>query len=65
MAKLPDPDTSTSHIAMRPKEAARALGIGVGNLWELTNRSLVLHVRLDKLVLYPVDPHFPGRFLRW
>lgn len=42
-------------LALRPREAAKALGIGTRKLWELTNRGLVPHVRLDKSILYPVE----------
>lgn len=42
-------------LAMRPKDAARALGIGERKLWELTadRDSGIPHVRLGRLVLYP------------
>ena len=42
-------------LALRPKEAALALSIGTRKLWELTNRNLIPHVKLDRVVLYPVD----------
>ncbi len=42
-------------LALRPKEAAKALGLGARKLWELTNRGLIPHVRLDKAILYPVE----------
>ncbi|MEW6249648.1 MAG: helix-turn-helix domain-containing protein [Planctomycetota bacterium] len=40
---------------MRPKEAAKALGIGPRLLWTMTNRGEIPHVRLGRAVLYPVD----------
>ena len=42
-------------LALRPKDAARALGIGERLLWSWTNQKLIPHVRLGKAVLYPVD----------
>jgi excisionase family DNA binding protein len=40
---------------MRPREAAKALGISERLLWEWTNKGVVPHVRLGKVILYPVD----------
>jgi predicted DNA-binding transcriptional regulator AlpA len=40
---------------MRPREAAKALGISQRLLWEQTNRGMVPHIRLGKAILYPVD----------
>ena len=45
---------SGPRLALRPKEAARALGIGERLLWSLTNRGLIPHMRLGKAVVYPV-----------
>jgi len=42
-------------LALRPREAARARGIGVRKLWELTNRGLLPHVKVGRCVVYPVD----------
>ena len=42
-------------LALRPREAARALGIGERLLWTLTNRGEVPHVRLGRAIVYPVD----------
>lgn len=43
-------------LALRPKDAARALGIGERKLWEITadQTSGIPHVRLGKAILYPV-----------
>jgi hypothetical protein len=54
------PDSSgsmngTPRLALRPKEAAAALGIGERLLWLATNRGEVPHVRLGKAILYPID----------
>lgn len=45
----------TPCLAMRPREAAKALGISERLLWEWTNRGEVPHVRVGKAILYPVD----------
>ena len=42
-------------LALRPKETARALGIGERLLWSLTNRGEIPHVRLGKAIVYPID----------
>jgi excisionase family DNA binding protein len=45
----------TPCLSMRPREAAKALGISERLLWEWTDRGVVPHVRLGKAILYPVD----------
>jgi len=44
-------------IALRPREAAAALGIGTRKLWEITadRTSGIPHTRFGKVVVYPVD----------
>jgi len=42
-------------LALRPREAAKALGLGTRKLWELTNRKIIPHIRLDSAILYSVD----------
>ena len=42
-------------LALRPKEAALALGIGERLLWSLTNCGEIPHVRLGRAIVYPVD----------
>ena len=44
-----------SPLAMRPKQAAKALGIGERLLWSLTNRGEIPCVRVGRCVIYPVD----------
>ncbi len=43
-------------LALRPKDAARALGIGERKLWEITadRTSGIPHVRFGRSILYPV-----------
>lgn len=40
-------------LALRPAEAAIALGLGRRLLWELTTRGEVPHVRVGRRILYP------------
>lgn len=48
--------SSTPRLALRPKEAAKALGIGERKLWELTadRTSGIPHVHVGRAVVYPV-----------
>ena len=48
-------EPETPCLAMRPREAARALGISERLLWEWTNAGFVPHVRLGRAILYPTD----------
>lgn len=48
-------EPTTPCLAMRPREAAKALGISERLLWEWTDRGVVPHVRMGKAILYPVD----------
>jgi len=41
-------------LAVRAKQAAQLLGIGVRKLWELTNRREIPHVRIGTAIVYPV-----------
>ena len=50
-----DHDGDPPRLALRPKEAAKALGIGARLLWSLTNQGLIPHLRLGKAIIYPVD----------
>jgi len=47
--------TDSTRLALRPREAAKALGISERLLWTLTNQKLIPHLRLGKRVVYPVD----------
>jgi len=49
-------------LALRPREAAAALGIGTRLLWELTNRGEIPSVTLGRCRLYPV--HLLSEWLR-
>ncbi len=41
-------------LALRPKEAAKALGIGSRLLWLETNKGSIPHTRIGRCVVYPV-----------
>ncbi len=41
-------------LALRPREAAKSLGIGERLLWSMTNQRLIPHLRIGKAVVYPV-----------
>lgn len=51
----PDSDGDGLRLALRPREAARALGIGERLLWSLTNRGELPHVKVGRATLYPVE----------
>ena len=52
----PQANSSPPCLALRPKDAAKALGIGDRKLWEITadRTSGIPHVRFGRSVLYPV-----------
>ena len=49
------PTTDAPCLALRPREAAAALGVSERTLWDWTQRGDVPHVRRNKTILYPVD----------
>ena len=48
-------EPETPCLALRPREAAKALGISERLLWEHTERGEIPHIRLGRAVLYSVD----------
>jgi len=46
---------SLSPFALRPREAAKALGVSERTLWTWTRQRAIPHVRRGKTILYPVD----------
>jgi len=42
-------------LGLAAKDAAKAVGIGVRLLWELTNKRQIPHLRINRRVVYPVD----------
>ncbi len=52
---LTSPVPAAPRLALRPKDAAKALGIGQRKLWELSQpRGPIPCVRVGACVLYPV-----------
>ena len=49
------PDPGQLRLALRPKQAAKALGIGERLLWSKTNAGEIPHLRIGRAVVYPVD----------
>lgn len=49
----------SNQIALRPKDAAKALGISTRHLWTLTAQGHIPHVRVGsgkrQLILYPIE----------
>lgn len=45
---------ASATLALRPKDAAKALGIGVRLLWTMTNTGEIPHTRIGRAVVYPV-----------
>lgn len=41
-------------LALRPREAAKLLGIGRRLLWQETNAGRIPHLRIGRCILYPV-----------
>lgn len=55
-APTPDALALTDRLALRPAEAAEALGIGERLLWAETNRGAIPHLRIGgKAIVYPVE----------
>lgn len=52
---MPTEDLLTKSLALRPREAAMALGVSERSLWEWTHRGDVPYVRIGRTILYPVD----------
>ncbi len=41
-------------LGLRPREAAKALGIGERLLWSKTNAGEIPHLRVGRAIVYPV-----------
>ena len=46
--------TENEPLALRPREAAKALGVSERTLWGWTREGTVPHVKVGRTVLYPV-----------
>ncbi|MCC6127396.1 MAG: helix-turn-helix domain-containing protein [Pirellulales bacterium] len=42
-------------LALRPREAAKALGVSEKTLWTWTHDNAIPHIRMGRAILYPVD----------
>jgi excisionase family DNA binding protein len=49
------PPATPAPLALRPREAARALGLSERTLWSLTKAGAIPCVHVGRMVLYPVD----------
>ena len=47
-------DDSNVSLGLRPREAAKALGIGERLLWSKTNAGEIPHLRIGRAIIYPV-----------
>jgi len=48
-------DPATLALALRPRDAAKALGVSERLLWDWTHHGDIPHVRIGRTILYPVD----------
>ena len=51
----PESVTTSHNLSLRPREAAKALGVSERLLWEWTHHGDIPHVRIGRTILYPVD----------
>ena len=42
-------------LALRPRDAAKAIGVSARTLWTLTKKGEIPHFRIGRSLLYPVD----------
>ncbi len=47
-------ESNSVSLGLRPREAAKALGIGERLLWSKTNSGEIPHLRIGRAVIYPV-----------
>jgi excisionase family DNA binding protein len=47
-------DPANGSLALRPREAAKALGVSERLLWDWTHNGDIPHVRIGRTILYPV-----------
>ena len=47
-------DNNSVSLGLRPREAAKALGIGERLLWSKTNAGEIPHLRIGRAIVYPV-----------
>ena len=44
-----------TRLALRARDAARAIGVSPRLLWTLTKQKLIPHVRIGRVIVYPVS----------
>jgi excisionase family DNA binding protein len=47
--------TENQNLALRPREAAKALGVSQRTLWGWTHDGTVPHLRIGRTILYPTE----------
>jgi excisionase family DNA binding protein len=47
-------EPNPQHLALRPRQAAKVLGISERHLWALTAAGQIPHTKLGRATLYPV-----------
>jgi excisionase family DNA binding protein len=50
-----NPTIDQDRLALRPREAAKALGISERTLWSLTKANRIPHARLGRAIIYSVE----------
>lgn len=48
-------DDAQSKLGLRPREAAKAIGISERSLWTLTKAGRVPHLRIGRSLIYPLE----------
>lgn len=49
------PQLAMPCLALRPREAAQAIGVSERTLWALTQSGKVPHAKIGRIVVYPTD----------
>jgi excisionase family DNA binding protein len=42
-------------LSLRPRAAAKAIGVSERTLWTWTHKNEIPHIRMGKTILYPID----------
>lgn len=51
----PEHATTKPNLALRPRDAATALGVSERLLWQWTHDGTIPHLRVGRTILYPID----------
>jgi excisionase family DNA binding protein len=54
-AMLTESSTTKPKLALRPRDAAQALGVSERLLWQWTHNGTIPHLRVGRVILYPLD----------